>query len=176
MTPRKTVPISLVVAIAANGVIGRDGDLPWRLSTDMKRFKALTLGKPVVMGRKTWESFPKRPLPGRTNIVITRQTDFAEAGAVRARSLQEALEIATSEEPAEICVIGGGEIFEAAIAIADILHVTHILAAIDGDTHFPRIDTAIWEKTHFEPVPAGDRDSHATEYAIYSRKSATNGR
>ncbi|MBL0935352.1 MAG: dihydrofolate reductase [Rhizobiaceae bacterium] len=170
------MPVSLVVAIAANGVIGRDGDLPWRLSTDLKRFKALTFGKPIVMGRKTWESFPKRPLPGRTNIVITRRDDFADEGAVVAHSLDAAFKVAGREAPVEICVIGGGEIFSQAMARADILHVTHVLADVEGDTFFPSIDAESWTKTHSEQVPAGERDSHATEYAIYSRKSATIGR
>lgn len=169
-------PVSILVAIARNGIIGRDGDLPWRLSTDLKRFKALTLGKPIVMGRKTWESFPKRPLPGRTNIVITRKQDFADEGAVVAHSLDEALETARREEPAEICVIGGGEIFEQAMGRTDTLHVTHVRGEVDGDTSFPPIDARFWEKTHSELVPAGERDSHATEYAIYSRKNATIGR
>lgn len=169
-------PISMVVAIAENGVIGRDGDLPWRLSTDLRRFKALTLGKPIVMGRKTWESFPKRPLPGRTNIVITRQADFADAGAVVARSLEDAIAIAAGEKPDEICVIGGGQVFRDGMPLASVIHVTHILASIDGDTFFPRIDGAVWTRRTCERVPAGERDSHATEYAIYSRKSATNGR
>jgi dihydrofolate reductase len=169
-------PITMVVAIAENGVIGRDGDLPWRLSTDLRRFKALTLGKPIVMGRRTWESFPKRPLPGRTNIVITRQADFADAGAVVAHSLDEAIAIAAGEKPDEICVIGGGQVFREAMALASVLHVTHILASIDGDTFFPTIERDVWRKGRSERVPAGERDSHATEYAIYSRKSATNGR
>ncbi|MFN3766238.1 MAG: dihydrofolate reductase [Aliihoeflea sp.] len=170
------IPVSLVVAIAANGVIGRDGDLPWRLSTDLKRFKTLTLGKPIVMGRKTWESFPKRPLPGRTNIVITRRDDFSDEGAVVAHSLDEALAIAGREAPAEICVIGGGEIFDQAMDRADILHVTHVLAEVEGDTFFPSISADLWVQTHCEQVPAGERDSHATEYAVYSRNSATIGR
>jgi dihydrofolate reductase len=168
--------VSMVVAIAENGVIGRDGDLPWRLSTDLRRFKALTLGKPIVMGRKTWESFPKRPLPGRTNIVITRQADFADAGAVVARSLEDGIAIAAGEKPDEICVIGGGQVFRDAMPLASVLHVTHILASIDGDTFFPRIDSTVWTRRTCKRVPAGERDSHATEYAIYSRKSATNGR
>lgn len=169
-------PIGIYVAIAANGVIGRDGDLPWRLSTDLKRFKALTLGKPIVMGRRTWESFPRRPLPGRTNIVITRQGDFDDAGAVRAASLDEGLSIAAREEPDEICVIGGGQIFAEAMRSADILHVTHVLADIDGDTFFPPMDPDVWEKGESENVPAGERDSHATQYAVYRRKSAANRR
>lgn len=168
--------IGIHVAMAENGVIGRDGDLPWRLSSDLKRFKASTLGKPIVMGRKTWESFPKRPLPGRTNIVITKRADFADEGAVRAGSLAEALSIAGSEQPDEICVIGGGQIFAEAIGLADVLHVTHVLAAIDGDTFFPRIDPLIWTREHSETVPAGERDSHATESVIYHRSAATKRR
>lgn len=169
-------PIGIYVAIAENGVIGRDGDLPWRLSTDLKRFKALTLGKPIVMGRKTWESFPRRPLPGRTNIVITRREDFSEPGAVRASSLEEAISIAAQENPDEICVIGGGEIFTQAIGLADVLHVTHICAAIEGDTFFPRIDPLIWAEGAVEDIPAGERDSHVTKYVVYHRTGATKGR
>ncbi|MDF1598328.1 dihydrofolate reductase [Mesorhizobium sp. YIM 152430] len=176
MTKPVGPPITMVVAIAENGVIGRDGDLPWRLSTDLRRFKALTLGKPIVMGRRTWESFPKRPLPGRTNIVITRQADFADEGAVVAHSLEEAIAIAKGEKPDEICVIGGGQIFRDSMPLASVLHITHILASIDGDTFFPPIERDVWRKGRSERVPAGERDSHATEYAIYSRKSATNGR
>ncbi|MET0170008.1 MAG: dihydrofolate reductase [Aliihoeflea sp.] len=168
--------IGIHVAMAENGVIGRDGDLPWRLSSDLKRFKASTLGKPIVMGRKTWESFPKRPLPGRTNIVITKREEFADEGAVRAGSLAAALSIAARENPDEICVIGGGQIFAEAIHLTDVLHVTHVLAAIDGDTFFPAIDTMVWSRTHSEMIPAGERDSHATEYVIYHRLAATKGR
>lgn len=168
--------IGIHVAMAENGVIGRDGDLPWRLSSDLKRFKASTLGKPIVMGRKTWESFPKRPLPGRTNIVITKREEFANEGAVRAGSLAEALSIAARENPDEICVIGGGQIFAEAIRLADVLHVTHVLADIDGDTFFPAIDTMVWSRMHSETIPAGERDSHATEYVIYHRLAATKGR
>ena len=166
MTTPARPPVGIYAALAENGVIGRDGDLPWRLSTDLKRFKSLTLGKPIVMGRRTWESFPKRPLPGRTNIVITRQADFALPGAVRAGSLADALEIAAGEMPDEICVIGGGQIFAEAIAMADILHLTHVQAEMDGDTYFPPVNLEDWAMTDEE-------DSHATIYAIYARKSTT---
>lgn len=176
MPDRAYPPIGIYVALSENGVIGRDGDLPWRLSADLKRFKALTLGKPIVMGRKTWESFPKRPLPGRTNIVITRQDDFGDDGAVRASSLEEALSIAAGEGPDEICVIGGGQIFAEAMEFAEILHVTHVLARVEGDTFFPPINPDVWKRGLCEDVPAGERDSHATRYAVYHRKSATNGR
>jgi dihydrofolate reductase len=165
--------VSLVVAMADNGVIGREGGLPWRLSTDMKRFKAITMDHPVVMGRKTWESFPKKgPLPGRTNIVITRDKEYRAEGAVVASSLDEALAIA-AESPGgdEICVIGGGQIYAAVMDRADRLHVTHIPAAIDGDTRFPPIDPHIWYSVHEEVLPAGDRDDFATRYVIYERRN-----
>jgi dihydrofolate reductase len=154
--------IRFVVAVAENGVIGRDGAMPWRLSTDMKRFKATTTGKPVVMGRKTWESLPKRPLPGRLNIVVTRDAAYAAEGACVAASFDEALALA--------CVIGGGEIYAAALPLADSLDVTHILAEIDGDTRFPAIDPALWQEISSEEFPAGDKDSHATRHAVYRRR------
>jgi dihydrofolate reductase len=163
--------IRLVVAVAENGVIGRDGAMPWRLSTDMKRFKATTMGKPVVRGRKTWESFPKRPLPDRHNIVVTRDPAYAAQGASVAASLEAALALAREEDAAEACVIGGGEIYAAAMPLADILDVTHILARIDGDTRFPPIDPALWRETSSEAFPAGDKDSHATRHVVYQRRA-----
>ncbi|MCO5145972.1 MAG: dihydrofolate reductase [Aquamicrobium sp.] len=162
--------IRLVVAVAENGVIGRDGGMPWRLSTDMKRFKATTMGKPVVMGRKTWESFPKRPLPGRHNVVITRDPAYAAEGASVAASLEDALALARAEGAQEVCVIGGGEIYAAALPLADSLDVTHILVEIDGDTRFPAIDPAIWREASSENFPPGDRDSHATRHVVYERR------
>lgn len=167
--------ISIHVAIADNGVIGRDGGLPWRLSTDLKRFKAETMGKPVVMGRKTWESFPKRPLPGRANIVITRNPDFRPDGAEVVRSLDEALSLARvrgrcSPGGDEVCVIGGGEIYAQALDRADALHVTHVHVSPDGDTRFPAIDPAVWEAVSTEDVPAGEKDSHATRHVVYRRR------
>lgn len=160
--------VTLVVAIAENGVIGRDGGLPWRLSTDMKRFKETTMGKPVVMGRKTWESFPKRPLPGRRNIVVTRDRTYGAEGAETALSLDEALERARGEP--EICVLGGGEIYAQALPVADRLDVTHVLAEIDGDTHFPPIDPETWDAISVEEIPAGEKDSHATRHVVYERR------
>lgn len=163
--------VSLVVAIAADGVIGREGGLPWRLSTDMKRFKALTVGHPIVMGRKTWESFPKRPLPERTNIVVTRDARFAGEGAVRAGSLGEAMDIARRSPGGEaVKVIGGGEIFAETLPLADRLDVTHIEADIPGDVRFPRIDPELWYPASSEEVPAGPRDDHPTRYVVYLRR------
>ncbi|HEV7308719.1 dihydrofolate reductase [Ensifer sp.] len=176
MTDKKSTDpkISIVVAVAANGVIGRDGDLPWRLSTDLKRFKALTIGKPVVMGRKTWASLG-RPLPGRANIVITRNADFAADGATIVPSLDAAIAVANREAAAagvdEICIIGGGEIYRQAIGVTDILHVTEVQAEVDGDTRFPDIDPAIFEKVFEEDLPQGEKDSHAMHFVTYRRRA-----
>lgn len=164
--------VTLVVAIAENGVIGRDGGLPWRLSTDMKRFKATTMGKPVVMGRKTWESFPKQPLPGRHNIVITRDRGYVADGADVVSSLDEALALARADGAEEVCVIGGGQIYAHALPAADRLDVTHVLAEIDGDTRFPPIDPETWYAVSSEDHAAGEKDTHATRHVIYERRQA----
>jgi dihydrofolate reductase len=166
--------IGIFVAIAENGVIGRDGGLPWRLSTDLRRFKADTMGKPIVMGRKTWESFPVKPLPGRQNIVITRTPAYAAQGADIVNSLAEALLLAERREgemalAEEICVIGGAAIFAQALPLADRLHVTHVLAKVEGDVFFPSVDWAAWKLVRSQDVPAGERDSFPTRYAVYER-------
>jgi dihydrofolate reductase len=165
------VTVTLVVAIAKDGVIGREGGLPWRLATDMKRFKALTTGHPIVMGRKTWESFPRPgPLPGRTNIVVTRDRNWQAEGAHVAHSLEAALEIAAAAPGGEdICVIGGGEIYAQAIGRADRLAVTHVEASVEGDTRFPAIDPGLWQAVAEERVPAGEKDDHPTRFVLYER-------
>lgn len=166
--------IVIVVAAARNGTIGRDGDMPWRLPSDLKRFKALTLGKPVVMGRKTFESIGK-PLTGRPNIVISRNPDYTVPGTISARSLDEALAIAESEAKAlgvdEVCVIGGGEIYRQAIGLAGILHVTEVDAEIDGDTRFPAIDPRVFGKIFEEVVPRGEKDSHPMRFTTWQRRN-----
>lgn len=166
---------TIVVAMSRNGIIGRDGGLPWRLSSDLKRFKALTLGKPVVMGRKTFESIGK-VLPGRPNIVITRDASFAPKGVHVTNSLSSAIDVASGlakEVGAdEICIIGGGEIFHQAMDFADQLHVTHIEADIDGDTTFPHIDPIAWRPTEELHVAAGEKDNYATRFVIYRRVNA----
>lgn len=167
--------VTLVVGIAANGVIGREGGLPWRLPTDLKRFRATTMGKPVLMGRKTWEGLPRRPLPGRHNIVITRDRGFAAGGASVAASLDEALAIARLDGAAEACVIGGGEIYGLAMPLADRLDVTHVLADLDGDTVFPPIDPGEWRLVAERDYPAGEEDSHRTRHAIYERRAPGDG-
>ena len=167
--------VVLVAAVAENGVIGRDNGLPWRLSTDMKRFKATTMGKPIVVGRKTWESFPRRPLPGRLNIVVTRDPAYRAEGAETVASLDDALKLAEARSRGvpgadEIVIGGGGEIYRRAIGLADRLRITHVLAQVDGDTIFPEIDPAVWEVVSAEEHPAGEKDSHATRYVVYARR------
>ena len=165
--------ISFVVAVTRNHVIGRDGGLPWKLSTDLKRFKALTVGKPVVMGRVCYDSIGK-PLPGRPNIVVTRNQDFAADGVIVAHSLEEGLDRAADEARKlgidEIAVIGGGVIYREAMDRATILHVTHIEAEIEGDTVFPEIDPAQWEAGPAESVAAGEKDNYSTRFVTYRRK------
>jgi dihydrofolate reductase len=164
--------ISQIVAMANGGVIGRDNALPWRLSTDLRRFKALTLGKPVVMGRKCYESIGK-PLPGRPNIVITRNRAFSPDGVVVVHSLDEALEqgadAARRIGAGEICIIGGGEIYRQAMDRTDELAVTHVLADIAGDTFYPPIDAEVWHQVDSEDVGAGERDEYPTRFAVYRR-------
>jgi len=169
--------VALYAAVAENGVIGRDGGLPWRLSSDLRRFKADTMGKPVIMGRKTWQGLGK-PLPGRLNIVVTREASLRAGGAEVVGSLDQAVALARTKArcmpgaPDEICVIGGGEIYRQALSIADRLHITHVLAAPPGDTRFPEIDPQIWQVLAREPHPAGEKDSHATVYTVYGRHAA----
>ncbi|MDZ5698202.1 dihydrofolate reductase [Chelativorans sp. M5D2P16] len=165
--------IALVVAVARNGVIGREGTMPWWLSTDLKRFKAITMGKPIVMGRKTWESIG-RPLPGRLSIVISRNPAYRAEGAVTVGSLEAALQKARGEadEAAEVCIIGGGEIFREALPLADVLHVTYVDVEVDGDAFFPAVDPGIWQAVSSEEVPAGEKDIYPTRYVVYQRQSA----
>jgi dihydrofolate reductase len=166
------VRIVLVAAIADNGVIGRDNALPWRLSSDLKRFKALTIGKPVVMGRKTYLSIGK-PLPERTNIVVSRDESFAPPGVLVARSLEAALAAARDDAARrgvdEIAVIGGTDIFVQTMPLADRLEITHVHARPAGDTYFPPIDEARWRVIARSEHPAGPRDDASFSYATYQR-------
>ena len=170
--------IALVVARARNGVIGRDGDLPWRLRSDLQRFKAITIGKPCIMGRKTWESLPLRPLPGRLNVVLTRDEGWGEdgqaKGALVCRTLDEAIEIAREQAQDdgvdEICVIGGAGLFEAALPRAKRLYVTEVEAEPEGDVLFPAFDEAAWTEVSSEAHPAGEKDDHAFVFRVLERK------
>jgi dihydrofolate reductase len=165
-------PIVVLVAVAENGVIGRDGDMPWRLSTDLKRFKARTLGKPVIMGRRTFASIG-RPLPGRDIVVLTRDPSFAVEGVTVAASPQAALDaasrIAAGTGAAEIVVAGGGEIYRSLLDHADRLVVTHVHATPDGDVGFPPIDPAVWREAAHEGPVQGERDSAPASFVEYVR-------
>lgn len=159
--------ISFVVAVSRNGVIGREGGLPWHISSDLKRFKEITMGKPVVMGRKTWESLPKKPLPGRRNIVITRQPGFAPAGAEVAATPEEALRLA-GDVP-EVAVIGGGEIYRLFWPLVDRLYLTEVDLEVAGDTHFPAVSPADWREVGREVHPKGEKDSASFTLRILDR-------
>jgi dihydrofolate reductase len=166
--------IVLIVAVADNGVIGAAGAIPWRLKTDQRRLKAMTIGKPIVMGRKTFESFPRRPLPGRTNIIVTRDATFRAAGAVVTTSFAAALAVARADalrrSVAEIAVIGGADIYAQSIDIADRLEITEVHARPEGDTLFPPIDAAKWHEVARLRHPAGPDDSVDFSYATYMRR------
>lgn len=161
--------ISFVVAVSRNGVIGHNGGLPWHISTDLKRFKAITMGKPLIMGRKTWESLPKKPLPGRLNIVITRQKNFRAKGAVVVADVPSALMAAGAAE--EICVIGGGEIFDMFLAQTDRIYLTEVDLEVDGDTFFAPLDPAQWTETAREIHLQGPNDSAGFVLRVLDRNA-----
>ena len=147
-------PIVLVLAMADNGVVGASGAIPWRIPEDMKRFKTMTMGKPIVMGRKTWDSFPKKPLPGRTNIVITRDRSWQADGATVAHSFDDALMLAEREQPSEIVIVGGAEVYKAAMPLAARIELTEVHINAEGDTHLAPFDTNVWRESA--------RSEHAT--------------
>ena len=159
--------ISLIYAQSRNGIIGRSGGLPWHISSDLKRFKAITMGKPVIMGRKTWDSLPKKPLPGRHNIIITRQKGFVAEGATVVDSAHAAL--AAAGEVPEVCVIGGGEIFDLFLDRANRIYLTEIDAEVDGDTAAPRLDNKNWRLVSSEAVSAGPTDSASFTVKVLER-------
>jgi dihydrofolate reductase len=166
--------IVLVVAVAENGVIGRDNAIPWRLKSDQRRFKAITMNRPVVMGRKTFESL-RRPLPGRTNIVVTRDVNYRAPGAIVTQSFENARAIALGDAlrrfATEIAVIGGAEIYAQWIDCADRLEITEVHARPQGDTYFATIDAAMWEEVARVRNPAGPDDSVDFSYVTYSRRA-----
>jgi dihydrofolate reductase len=165
--------IVLIAAVADNGVIGSRGAIPWRLKSDMQRFKALTSGKPVVMGRKTFASIG-RPLPGRTNIVVTRDARFRAPGVVVATSFADARAVALGDalrrSAAEIAVIGGAEIYAQWMESAHRLEITEVHARPEGDTYFAAIDPAAWQEVARVRNPAGSADSADFSYVTYRRQ------
>ncbi|MAN80186.1 MAG: hypothetical protein CMM77_03460 [Rhodospirillaceae bacterium] len=160
--------ITLVVAVADNRCIGRDGDLPWHISTDLKRFKAVTMGHPMVMGRKTFRSIG-RVLPGRPNIVVTRDRDFRAEGVDVAYSLAAALDIARAYGTGAVMVIGGAEIFEQALPLADRLDICHVHADVPGDTFFPEIDPAHWRESSRDYHDPENPGGPAFSFVVYDR-------
>lgn len=169
------IGIILVVAVAENGVIGCDNKLPWRIKSDLKFFKSVTMNKPVVMGRKTWASIGK-PLPGRTNIVVTRQADFAAPGVLVASGVDQALTAARGDalrrSADTIAVIGGTEIFEQTLPLADRLILTLVHAKPPGDTYFPAVDPAVWREAERLPQPKGPDDEYGFTIVNYERAGA----
>ena len=158
--------ISLIVAVSTNNVIGADGDLPWRLSDDLKRFKAATMGKPIVMGRKTYESIG-RPLPGRQNIVITRQGDFTADGCDVVQSTAEAVEVAEGAD--EIMVIGGSQIYAAFLPLAERIYLTRVHTEADGDLFFPPLVKEEWRESASERYDADALNDYACTVTTLSR-------
>jgi dihydrofolate reductase len=162
------------VARGANGVIGAGGALPWRLKSDLALFKSLTVGKPVVMGRKTWDSLPNKPLPGRANIVLSRDGSFAPKGALVCEGLSEALQIAREQAEddgeSEFCVIGGAEVFAVALPRARRMYLTEVDAQPEGDVSFPVFDEADWREVRRQAYPAGPEDDHAFVFRVLERR------
>jgi dihydrofolate reductase len=161
--------ISLIVARARNGVIGRDNALPWRLPADLRRFKALTMGKPMLMGRRTFESIG-RALPGRVNLVLTRDPAWQAAGAVAVHSLDEALAQAASAS--ELVVIGGAEPFKLVLPLAERIYLTDVHAAIPGDTHFPELVPEEWHEVEHSEHAADADNAHAMSFRTLERRAA----
>ena len=165
--------IALVFARSRNGVLGHDGALPWRLKSDLALFKETTLFKPVIMGRKTWDSLPKKPLPGRLNLVLSRDGSFEPHGAIVCESFDEALQIArehASDDGAEeVCVIGGAALFAASLPKARRLYITEVQAEVEGDVHMPPIDERQWRETRREEHPAGPDDQYPFVFRVLDR-------
>ncbi|MBA2117421.1 Dihydrofolate reductase [Planctomycetes bacterium FF15] len=157
----------MIVAASQDWVIGRDGDMPWRLSSDLKRFKSLTMGHPMIMGRKTYESIG-RLLPGRTTIIVTRDPSYQVEGAVIANSVGDA--VAACHEADEAFVVGGAEIYQAMLPWTTRLYLTKVLAMIpDGDTHFPLLDFHHWHLESAEEIPPDAKNQYPTRFEVWDR-------
>jgi dihydrofolate reductase len=165
---------SLIVAVAKNNVIGKNNDLIWRLPKDMQFFKQTTLNHHIVTGRKNYISIPKkfRPLPDRTNIVLTRQVDFREEGCIIANSLEDAIIYAKNYNETELFIIGGGQIYKEALAknLIDRMYITHVNEVFDGDTFFPAIDAEKWKKVSEVENPSDEKHAHSFTFTVYEKK------
>jgi dihydrofolate reductase len=160
--------VSIIVAMDENGLIGARNGLPWRLPNDLKHFKRITLGKPVLMGRKTWESLGK-PLPERQNLVMSRDTAFRPAGAKIVRTLDGALRLAEADGFEELIVIGGAQVYALALPRADTLHVTRVHGRFEGDTWFPAVDWSEWIRESAAPQPADEKNPHPHTFEVWQR-------
>ncbi|MCC9606839.1 dihydrofolate reductase [Blastopirellula sp. JC732] len=159
--------VSLIVAASENGVIGRNGDMPWRLSSDLQRFKKLTMGNTIVMGRKTYESIG-RLLPGRQTVIVTRQADYAVEGAVITSSVEEAVQVPSAG--GELFIVGGGEIYAQSIDLAQQIYLTRVHALIDdGDAFFPALDRENWERVEATEIGADEKNDYPTTFEIWRR-------
>ena len=161
--------ISLIFAASENQVVGRDNRLPWHLPADLQFFKRTTMGHPIIMGRKTFESVG-RPLPGRPNIVITRQQGYEREGIMVVSSLSEAIEKAASFKSGEIFITGGSEIFRQAMPLAQRIYLTRIHAVVEGDAYAPELETGQWELLSSEPHPADEKHAYAFTFEVWERK------
>ena len=161
----------MIVAVAENGVIGRHGQLPWRLSADLKRFRALTMGHHLLIGRKTWESIGAL-LPGRTMIVVSRGHPELPEGVHLVGSVEEGLELARGAGEHELFVAGGAAIYEALLPHADVLHLTHVRADVEGDTFLTGLALDQWREVSREEIGADDDNAYPTSYAVYERSGA----
>ena len=161
--------VSFVVALDRNRLIGADGGLPWRLPADLRRFKQITLGHPLLMGRRTWESLPRQPLPGRRNIVVTRQVGYDAPGAELAADVDAAL---ARVADGELMVIGGAQIFEALMPRADRLYLTWVEGDFAGDTWFPPFDPGEWQETQSETHEPDERNPHRMRFVTLDRVRA----
>jgi dihydrofolate reductase len=164
------VIISLIAAAAKNNAIGKDGDMPWRLSNDLKYFKNITWGLPVVMGRKTFESFGKgKPLPGRKNIILTRQPDFQPEGVVTVKSAEDAIFLVNEMDIKEMMVIGGGEIYRLFFEKAKRIYLTRVDAEPEADTFFPDVDPAVWKLVSQKDHEADAKNDHNYSFQVWER-------
>jgi dihydrofolate reductase len=164
--------LSIIAALTTNNVIGRDNGLPWRQSTDLKRLKNLTMGHHMIMGRKTWDTLGK-PLPGRTNVVITRRDDFQAEGAIVVKSVEEAIDLVEKSGDDEPFIGGGSEIFKLAMHRADRMYLTRIHVELEGDTFFPDFDDVTeWHLTDSEHFEADEKNQYPYSFLTYERWGA----
>ena len=159
--------LSLIVAASRNNVIGNEGGLPWHLPDDLGHFKRLTMGKPVIMGRRTFESIG-RPLPDRRNIVMTRQADYSAKGCEVVSSVDEALELVHGTD--EVMIIGGGQVYRDFLQRADRIYLTRVQADVEGDTHFPEIDEAAWQMVRSQHHAADERHAYEFDLLVFERR------